>query len=336
MILSLVGHSGVGKSTVIEQWAWYLRDRGYRLGLAKHSHHPASLQEEGKDSQRLARCFPEWVVLASQDGIQVKGDLDPPQPGQHWQDYLQSHSTSVDLVLLEGGSLAPFPKIEVVRGQPPRLTSEAVLARIGEDLEFSDPKGWTRFLVDQQLIRPKGVVNDLLTCCLPLCWHPQPWHAQVPWLAHDRLLGYDPTTRLMLGYRGLYFEGKAYSYAAEWGAQVQQAVRSVPGLAPRLQTFRLPDGPFWETPLPRRGLPVCWGPEVVQGYWSVVEEARSSLDSLGQSLRRCARQYFLDRHDPRLVLARQCQKLRSLRAAHDEEGLPRSQSLLHATEKWLS
>ena len=331
MILSLVGHSGSGKTTVIEQWAWYLRDRGYRLGLAKHSHHAANLCAEGKDSQRLARCFPEWVVLASQDGIHGDGDLEPPAPGQDWKDYLERQSARVDLVLVEGGSLTDFPKIEVVRGREPRLAPEAVLARIGEGLEFGDPKGWTRFLVDKHLIRPKGVVNDLLTRCLPLAWHPQPWHAEVPWLAHDRLLGYDSSTRLVLGYRGIYLEGKACAF----GAGFQETIASIPGLAQPLMKFRLPTGPFWETPLPRRGLPACWAPEVVEGYWRVVEGATSSLDGLGESLRNCARQYALDRHDPRPGLARLCQRLRRLPAAQADEGLPRSQSLLSATEKWL-
>ena len=335
MILSIVGHSGAGKSTVLEQWAWYLRDRGYRLGLAKHSHHAASFPAEGKDSQRLARCFPEWVVLASQDGIHVEGDLAQANSDQTWESYLEEQSARVDLVLVEGGSLSAFPKIEVVRGREPRLPRSAVLARIGEDLELSDPRGWTSFLVSQRLIRPKGVVNDLHTRCLPLAWHPQPWHAEVPWLAHDRLLGYHACSRLVLGYRGIYLDGLACSYGSQWSERLQAAVRAVPGLGQRLQNFRIPAGPFWETPLPRRGLPACWEPQVAEGYWKVVEGATSSLDGLGESLRNCARQYALDRHDPRPGLARLCERLRRLPASSDE-GRLRNPSLLTATEQWLA
>ncbi len=333
VILSLVGHSGAGKTTALVQWATYLRDRGYRLGLVKHSHHAAGPDVRGKDSQRLAECFPEWVVLASEDGLHVQGDLVLPARGQNWVEYLEQCQEGVDLVMVEGGSSAPFPKIEVVRGKPPRVTE--VLGRIGEGLSYSDPRGWTAFLVEQQLLRYKGVVNDVLTRALPLPWNPQPWHAEVPWLGHDRLLGYDPESRLVVGYRGLYLGNLAYPFTSDFLGEprVEAAVAGVPHLREVLQRFRLEAHPFLETALPTRSLPRCWNEQVAASYWQLSARARTCRSGLEQGLRECSRQYALDGRDRRSGLARVCAKMSD--RGTSGEGLWNDPELLAATREWL-
>lgn len=311
MILSLVGYSDAGKTTALVHWAHYLRNLGYRLGLVKHSHHPASVSSSPaqKDSDRLRRCWPEWVVFAGANGIQVEGRALRPETGQDWISYVEGLAPSVDLVLVEGGSNAPFCKIEVWRGGAPRVPRSLLLARIGEDWDLEDPRGWTRALWENLLLPRKAVVPELFARRQPLAWQPRPWHQEIEWLAHDELLGYDPDTRLVAGYRALYWQGQAFAYGEE-RERLESAVRLTPGLRNWLSRLAVESsGQEFSSPLPSRGLPGCWSQAVRDGYWRLVDDIGLCRSPLERLLRQCARQYALDERDPREELRRKRQAL---------------------------
>lgn len=144
-ILSLVGRSGVGKTTVLESWLPYLQGQGYRVGLVKHSHHPLANDPPQKDTARLSACA--WSLLSTPSGMQIRGQLE-------WTALVEWLSTQVDLVLVEGGKTSPFLKIEVVRQYPPIMPIDQVVASLGKavaglpHLAWGDPAGWTRFWQD--------------------------------------------------------------------------------------------------------------------------------------------------------------------------------------------
>ncbi len=144
-ILCLVGRSGSGKTTVLERWISHLRQSGWRVAALKHSHHPLPAEPAGKDSARLrADC----TGLATPDGIQLRGRLD-------WTELARWLAPQFDLLLVEGGKGSPFPKLEVLRGQPALMPETALLATIGDRLgalpclALDDPEAWTRFYTSE-------------------------------------------------------------------------------------------------------------------------------------------------------------------------------------------
>lgn len=140
-VLAVVGRSGVGKTTVLQQWLQFLCDRGYRVGVFKHSHHSLPESAHGHEG-RLQPC--SWLARATPNGIELRGHL-------CWTELLEWLAEKVDLVLLEGGKSSPYPKIEVLRGQPPLLSPEHLIATLGDpwpglpSLNWDDPAGWTDF-----------------------------------------------------------------------------------------------------------------------------------------------------------------------------------------------
>ncbi|MBS2033518.1 molybdopterin-guanine dinucleotide biosynthesis protein MobB [bacterium] len=144
-ILCLVGRSGSGKTTVLERWLDHLRGLGWRVAALKHSHHPLPEDQSGKDSARLrADC----TGLATPNGIQLRGQLD-------WTELAMWLAPRFDLLLIEGGKASPFPKLEVLRGQPPFMKESALLATIGDRLgalpclPLDDPEAWTAFYTSE-------------------------------------------------------------------------------------------------------------------------------------------------------------------------------------------
>jgi len=109
-VISIVGASDTGKTTLIEKLIPELKKRGYRIGIVKHAHHGFSIDQEGKDSWRHKVAGADTVMVASQGRIaMVKDD---PFEGL---DCLQKYFEDMDLVITEGYKNEDKPKIEVLR-----------------------------------------------------------------------------------------------------------------------------------------------------------------------------------------------------------------------------
>jgi molybdopterin-guanine dinucleotide biosynthesis protein MobB len=111
-IVSIIGKSNSGKTTLIEKLLRILRDRGYRVATIKHHfHQDKSLDVPGKDSYRHAQAGAERVVLVA-PLTTVTYDY-PPQPPIPQE--IAARLTGFDLVLTEGFKKAHVPHIEVLR-----------------------------------------------------------------------------------------------------------------------------------------------------------------------------------------------------------------------------
>jgi molybdopterin-guanine dinucleotide biosynthesis adapter protein len=117
------------------------------VAALKHSHHDVPQDCAGTDSDLLACAGAVWSGLAGTRGVQLLGDVPPCWDLLSW---LASRG-GLDLILVEGGKTAPFPKLEVVRGQPPLCTD--ALATIGGDLALDDPAAWSDWLRQRGLLR---------------------------------------------------------------------------------------------------------------------------------------------------------------------------------------
>ena len=111
-IISIVGKSDSGKTTLIEKLVPELTRRGYRVATIKHDMHGFEVDREGKDSWRHKQAGAHTVVISSPQKFalirDVEKDLALDEIRERWiQD--------VDLILSEGYKRDVQPKIEVFR-----------------------------------------------------------------------------------------------------------------------------------------------------------------------------------------------------------------------------
>jgi molybdopterin-guanine dinucleotide biosynthesis protein B len=112
-LFGIAGHSGMGKTTLLERLVPELSGRGLVVSLIKHSHKSIEIDRPGKDSHRLreAGCM-EVLLLGNERWAlmhELRGADEPPL------DYLVGRLQRCDLVLIEGFKQGDFPKLEVWR-----------------------------------------------------------------------------------------------------------------------------------------------------------------------------------------------------------------------------
>jgi len=109
-IISIVGRSQSGKTTLIEKLIPELKSRGHRVGTIKHAHHGFDIDKSGKDSLRHRNAGADTVIVASPGMIAMVKDTN-----SEAIDDLQAYFEDLDLVITEGYKKADKPKIEVLR-----------------------------------------------------------------------------------------------------------------------------------------------------------------------------------------------------------------------------
>ena len=110
-VVSVVGRSGVGKTTALEPIIRELKRRGYRVGTVKHHRHGFEVDQPGKDSWRHAQAGSDAVVIAGPHKLAVVRRLAAELP----LDEIVPLMGDVDIVLTEGYKQGGCPKLEVTR-----------------------------------------------------------------------------------------------------------------------------------------------------------------------------------------------------------------------------
>lgn len=110
-VISLVGKSGVGKTTALEGILRELKRRGYRVGTIKHDTHGFDVDRPGKDSWRHAQAGSDVVVISGPQKLAMIHKLSEEMP----LDQIIPLMRSVDIVITEGYKRGDRPKIEVTR-----------------------------------------------------------------------------------------------------------------------------------------------------------------------------------------------------------------------------
>jgi molybdopterin-guanine dinucleotide biosynthesis protein B len=159
-VISIVGHSGAGKTTLVEKLIRELSSRGVRVATIKHAHHKVVLDTPGKDSYRYKDAGAVMSMLVTTNELQVVADAtDRREPEQLAQRFLGE----ADLVLAEGFSLCATPKIEVLRracDKPPRCAVEDGIIAMATDMDeiypqlphfgLEDISGIVQFILDRK------------------------------------------------------------------------------------------------------------------------------------------------------------------------------------------
>jgi molybdopterin-guanine dinucleotide biosynthesis protein MobB len=113
-LISIVGKSNSGKTTLVEKLIPELIKRGYRVATIKHNKHGFDIDHEGKDSWRHKQAGACTTVIACPTRVALIEDIDRDQTlGEIRDKYIKE----ADVILAEGYKGNPFPKIEVFRSE---------------------------------------------------------------------------------------------------------------------------------------------------------------------------------------------------------------------------
>lgn len=110
-LITIIGKSKSGKTTLLEKPIQELSARGYRLATVKHHSHPGfEVDIPGKDSWRFSQAGSLQVVIASPDKFATYRKLER----ELSLDEITAAISGVDLILVEGYAKSKKPSIEVV------------------------------------------------------------------------------------------------------------------------------------------------------------------------------------------------------------------------------
>jgi molybdopterin-guanine dinucleotide biosynthesis adapter protein len=132
-VLSIVGKSDTGKTTLMEGLIRALTARGVRVGTIKHDVHGFEMDREGKDSWRHKQAGAVTTLVSSPTRIGMVREVDHDHPVE---ELVRQYLGHVDLVLVEGHKRQPLPKIEVHRAalaRPLLSTPEEGLIAVATD-----------------------------------------------------------------------------------------------------------------------------------------------------------------------------------------------------------
>lgn len=131
-LLAIVGWSGTGKTTLLQQVIPILLSKGIRAGLIKHTHHEMDVDTPGKDSYLLRKAGASQVIVASSERWALM--CETPEKQSIDLPYLLSrmdHSV-LEIVLVEGFKEESVPKIVLwragIKGGIEELLDEQVIA----------------------------------------------------------------------------------------------------------------------------------------------------------------------------------------------------------------
>ena len=111
-IVSIVGKSDSGKTTLVEKIVPELIRRGYRVTTVKHDLHGFEIDRQGKDSWRHKQAGAQGVIISSPQKIALIRDVDKDMSLEELRD---AFGGNADLILAEGFKKDIQPKIEVFR-----------------------------------------------------------------------------------------------------------------------------------------------------------------------------------------------------------------------------
>jgi len=113
-VLSIVGRSNSGKTTLLEKLIAEMTHQGLRVATIKHSHHQPDMDTPGKDSWRHKQAGAAATLLVGPERMLMVKDVDE---ALNPQILAERYFSDFDLLLVEGYAGMDGAKIEVVRSE---------------------------------------------------------------------------------------------------------------------------------------------------------------------------------------------------------------------------
>ena len=135
LVVSIVGKSNSGKTTLIEKLIGELNLRGYRVATIKHTIEGVSFDNPGKDSWRHIHAGSAATVFSSPDSIVLVRPVVADAPLDELARLLDG---DYDIILAEGFKQGNSPKIEVHRrdaGPPLKDIKQLIAIATDEPLD---------------------------------------------------------------------------------------------------------------------------------------------------------------------------------------------------------
>jgi molybdopterin-guanine dinucleotide biosynthesis protein B len=157
VVISFVGRSGVGKTTLIERLIPLLTEKGLRVGVIKHHHLDFEIDKPGKDTYRYKQAGAGIAMLVSPTKIALVEDT----PAElALEEIVVRFIHHVDLLIVEGFKKEKLPKIEVFQakegaGEPVCAGDKNLVAIVTDEplatklpvFSRDDVEGVARFIV---------------------------------------------------------------------------------------------------------------------------------------------------------------------------------------------
>jgi molybdopterin-guanine dinucleotide biosynthesis protein MobB len=109
-VVSIVGKSKSGKTTLIEKLLGELKSRGYKVATIKHASQKLNFDEPGKDSWRHIQAGSKATIISSPNNIVL---IKPVTEEPSLEEIARLAGEDYDLILTEGFSKGNAPKIEI-------------------------------------------------------------------------------------------------------------------------------------------------------------------------------------------------------------------------------
>ena len=153
-VITIIGKSKSGKTTLLEKLIAELKRREYRIATIKHhSHAGFDIDRPGKDSWRHAQAGSDHVIIAAPDKVASYRVLER----ELSLDEIVAGVNAVDVILVEGYRQAGKPTLEVIRSEiglepicPPEqcfaIAADVSLPLAIPQFDLSDVKGIANFI----------------------------------------------------------------------------------------------------------------------------------------------------------------------------------------------
>jgi molybdopterin-guanine dinucleotide biosynthesis protein B len=111
-VISIIGRSNTGKTTLIEKLVPEFCRRGYRVATIKHAAGGFDIDRKGKDSWRHKNAGAYKTILISPSEMALMEVL---EREYSVEELIDLYIKDADVILLEGHKNNPYPKVEVFR-----------------------------------------------------------------------------------------------------------------------------------------------------------------------------------------------------------------------------
>lgn len=131
-LISIVGRSKSGKTTLIEKLIGELKSRGYKVATIKHTPRGMSFDELGKDSWRHLQAGSEATAITSPHRMVL---VRPVSQEPNLDEIVRFLGEDYDIIIGEGFKRSDVPKIEVHRREvgPPLTAIKKIIAVVTDE-----------------------------------------------------------------------------------------------------------------------------------------------------------------------------------------------------------